>query len=121
MLCRSEKLRSKIRELESAEDRKRLQIEQTEATKNELVQRLSIVMAAKSRLERELSEYKRTSQTSIDSLKQEINENEKRSQQNQVRIDSLTKTLQEYEEAFLALYGAGAGRFQSISGFTLKT
>ena len=106
-LQRCSKLRSKIRELEFAEDKKRLQTEQTEATKNELVQRLGVMTAAKARLEREFGEYKRSSETSINSLKQEINENERRSQQNHMRVENLTKILQEYEEAFLALYGVG--------------
>ena len=104
---RCSKLRSKIRELEFAEDKKRLQTEQTEATKNELVQRLGVMTAAKARLVREFGEYKRSSETSINSLKQEINENERRSQQNHMRVENLTKILQEYEEAFLALYGVG--------------
>lgn len=102
---RSEKLKSKIRESEVNEDKRRLQLEEVESKKNELVQHLSIIASTKSRLEKELNENKRKSEASIENLKQDISEHEKRTQQYQLRIESLTKSLNEYEEAFLAIYG----------------
>ncbi|KAK4002881.1 hypothetical protein OUZ56_004675 [Daphnia magna] len=101
----SEKLKSKIRESEVNEDKRRLQLEEVESKKNELVQHLSIIASTKSRLEKELNENKRKSEASIENLKQDISEHEKRTQQYQLRIESLTKSLNEYEEAFLAIYG----------------
>lgn len=78
-----------------------------EITKNELVQRLSSVSSIKTRLEKELGETKRVSQNSVDNLKQDIIALEKRSQENEMRIENQMKNLREYEDAFLAIYGAG--------------
>lgn len=104
---RTEKLRSKVRELESIEDKKRLQLEQMEVTKSELVQRLSSVSSTKARLEKELDETKRQSQNNIDNLKKDIIAFERRSQEYEMRIENQMKSLREYEDAFLAIYGAG--------------
>ncbi|EFX79131.1 hypothetical protein DAPPUDRAFT_104583 [Daphnia pulex] len=102
-LC--EKLKSKVRGLEVNEEKKRLQLEEMETKKNELVQRLSFIASSKSKLEKELSETKQTSQASLENLKQDIAEHERRAQQYQLRIENQTKSLNEYEEAFLAVYG----------------
>ncbi|KAI9562233.1 hypothetical protein GHT06_013198 [Daphnia sinensis] len=101
----SEKLKSKIRECEVNEDKMRLKLEEVESKKNEFVQHLSIIASTKSRLEKELNETKRKSEASIENLKQDIGEHERRTQQYQLRIQGLTKSLNEYEEAFLAIYG----------------
>ncbi|XP_057364979.1 progesterone-induced-blocking factor 1-like [Daphnia carinata] len=101
----NEKLKSKIREYEVNGDKTRLQLEEVESKKNELVQHLSIIASTKSRLEKELNETKRKSEVSVENLKQDISEHERRTQQYQLRIQSLTKSLNEYEEAFLAIYG----------------
>ncbi len=96
-----------MRELEVNEKKKRLQLEEAETKKNELVQRLSFIASTKSKLEKELSETKQLSQASIDNLKQDITEHERRAQEYQLRIENQTKNLNEYEEAFLAIYGVG--------------
>ena len=96
-----------MRELEVNEEKRRMQLEEMETKKNELVLRLSFIASTKSKLEKELGETKQISQASIDNLKQDITEHERRAQQYQLRIESQTKSLSEYEEAFLAIYGVG--------------
>ena len=82
-----------MRELEVNEKKKRLQLEEAETKKNELVQRLSFIASTKSKLEKELSETKQLSQASIDNLKQDITEHERRAQEYQLRIENQTKNL----------------------------
>lgn len=96
-----------MRQCESNEDKRRIQLEEVEAKKNELVQHLSIIAFTKSRLEKELNEMKRKSEASIENLREDVNEYERRAQQYELRIESQTKSLNEYEEAFLAIYGTG--------------
>ena len=102
-----------MRELEVKEEKRRLHLEKMETKKNELVQRLSFVASTKSKLEKELNETKQRAQATIDNLKQDITEHERRAQQYQIRIENQTKSLDEYEEAFLAIYGAG--KFHALS------
>ncbi len=103
------------------EEKKRLQLEEMETKKNELVQRLSFIASSKSKLEKELSETKQRSQASLENLKQDIAEHERRAQQYQLRIENQTKSLNEYEEAFLAVYGIGKLRCgHSLSLYTLQ-
>lgn len=110
-------MRAKVRELESIDDKKRLQLEQLEVTKNELVQRLNLVSSVKARLEKELNEEKRESKNTIDSLTKDIDGFEKRLQEYELRIDTQMKSLREYEDAFLAIYGAG--RFANLVNLIL--
>lgn len=91
--------------MEFRNDKTRAQLEQTEAAKNDLVQRLANASSSRSRMERELEETKRDLQAVADSLRQNLLKQERLSHQLQSRNESQAKRLQEYEEAFLGIHG----------------
>ena len=91
--------------MELKNDKTRAELEQTEATKNDLIQRLANATSSRARVERELEETKSEMQGLVDGLKRNLVTQERLSQQFQMSNESQAKRLKEYEEAFLGMHG----------------
>jgi len=93
--------------VESKLDKTRGQLEKTEASKNELIQRLASATSSRSRIEKDMEDTRVELHQIIDSLKQDLVVKERQSQHFEILSDTQAKRLQEYEEAFLGIHGTG--------------
>ena len=103
----------KIGDLELRAEKLSLRLEQTEATKAEVKQRLIAASAARCRLERERDEIQRQMQIAGDDFKGQLMTAERRVRELEFTAENQAKQLRDYEETFLAIQTAGY--FQSNS------
>jgi len=98
----------KIGDLELRAEKLSLRLEQTEATKAEVKQRLIAASAARCRLERERDEIQRQMQIAGDDFKGQLMTAERRVRELEFTAENQAKQLRDYEETFLAIQTADA-------------
>jgi len=107
LLTRNDELKTKVGDMELSGEKLRFRLEQAEATKAEVTQRLVSTTAARSRLERERDEIQREMQTAGEVFKAQLMSAERRVGELELTIGNQVKHLREYEEAFLAIHTGG--------------